>query len=168
MTYDCEYCKDEICVNDKCPICCDYCPVVDYEGVCKHELRPDENVVALFESEKIAEPTIKCAVEFCKKSSVGTHVCSVKTQFGWCCDICLEDELLYLASEGVHTVNSCCGHGNDKLSTILVAGETSKEKMKILGYEFVGDVSERFSEWSAKSKTIWEKYSSGRRKGGDE
>lgn len=33
----CKYCKDEICVNDQCPMRGDYCPVIDVPGVCKHE-----------------------------------------------------------------------------------------------------------------------------------
>lgn len=36
---ECNWCKDEICVNADCPICCDYCPVPDTEGVCKFEDR---------------------------------------------------------------------------------------------------------------------------------
>ena len=34
----CKYCKDEICVNDACPLCADYCPVIDVPGVCKYEV----------------------------------------------------------------------------------------------------------------------------------
>lgn len=26
---DCKYCQGEICVNADCPMCADYCPVVD-------------------------------------------------------------------------------------------------------------------------------------------
>lgn len=36
---ECNWCKDKICVNADCPICCDYCPVPDTEGVCKFEDR---------------------------------------------------------------------------------------------------------------------------------
>lgn len=35
----CKYCKDEFCVNAACPLCADYCPVIDIPGVCKHEDR---------------------------------------------------------------------------------------------------------------------------------
>lgn len=35
----CKYCLDEICVNDKCPMCADFCPVVDYPEVCRYEER---------------------------------------------------------------------------------------------------------------------------------
>ena len=38
---DCKWMQDEICVNDQCPMCADYCPVVDYEGVCRYEERED-------------------------------------------------------------------------------------------------------------------------------
>ena len=40
---DCKYCKDEICVNADCPMCADYCPVVDVTGVCKFEERNKTN-----------------------------------------------------------------------------------------------------------------------------
>lgn len=38
----CKYCENEICVNDQCPMCADYCPVPDTKGVCKFEEREDE------------------------------------------------------------------------------------------------------------------------------
>ena len=34
---ECKWLKDEFCVNDKCPMCADYCPVAQYHGVCKYE-----------------------------------------------------------------------------------------------------------------------------------
>lgn len=34
---ECKWMQDEICVNADCPVCCDYCPVVDYPGVCRFE-----------------------------------------------------------------------------------------------------------------------------------
>lgn len=40
---DCKYCKDEICVNADCPMCCDYCPVPDDPGVCRFEERGADN-----------------------------------------------------------------------------------------------------------------------------
>jgi hypothetical protein len=36
---DCKWMHDEICVNDKCPMRADYCPVPDIEGVCRFEER---------------------------------------------------------------------------------------------------------------------------------
>ena len=36
---DCRWCMDEICVNDDCPMCADYCPVPDIEDVCRYEDR---------------------------------------------------------------------------------------------------------------------------------
>ena len=42
----CKYCKDEFCVNDACPMCADYCPVIDVPGVCKYEaIEPLERFV---------------------------------------------------------------------------------------------------------------------------
>ena len=40
---DCKYCKDEICVNADCPMCAEYCPVVDFPGVCTFEERNKNN-----------------------------------------------------------------------------------------------------------------------------
>lgn len=40
---DCKWMHDEFCCNDACPMCCDYCPVTDYPGVCRYEERGDEN-----------------------------------------------------------------------------------------------------------------------------
>ena len=39
---ECIYNQDEFCVNDSCPMCGDYCPVPDIEGVCLHEDREEE------------------------------------------------------------------------------------------------------------------------------
>lgn len=39
----CKYNKDDFCTNDKCPMCADYCPVPDFEGVCKYEYRIDDS-----------------------------------------------------------------------------------------------------------------------------
>lgn len=38
---DCRWCMDEICVNADCPICTDYCPVPDTDGVCRYEDRKE-------------------------------------------------------------------------------------------------------------------------------
>ena len=40
---DCKWMQDEICVNADCPMCADYCPVVDVPGVCRFEERSDDN-----------------------------------------------------------------------------------------------------------------------------
>lgn len=114
----------------------------------------EENAKVLFEMGKIPEPSIDAAKVFCKKSKIGCYNCFVQTRFGWCCDVCLEDELLFLYSQGVHTINSCCGHGNNELKTIVVIGENSREKMKTLGYELLEELENRATVWKAKSKTI--------------
>ena len=36
---DCKWCKDEVCVNADCPLCADFCPVVDAPDVCRFEDR---------------------------------------------------------------------------------------------------------------------------------
>ena len=38
----CKWEQDEVCVNADCPLCADYCPVIDTPGVCKHEDRGQE------------------------------------------------------------------------------------------------------------------------------
>ena len=35
----CNWCHNEMCVNDECPMRGDYCPVPDIAGVCMHEER---------------------------------------------------------------------------------------------------------------------------------
>ena len=39
---ECNYNKDEFYTNDQCPMRCDYCPVPNYEGICKYERRVDD------------------------------------------------------------------------------------------------------------------------------
>ena len=39
----CEYCIDEVCVNADCPICADFCPVVNEPEVCRYEKRSENN-----------------------------------------------------------------------------------------------------------------------------
>lgn len=41
----CIYNEDEICTNGLCPMCADYCPVSDMDGVCKYEEREEERYV---------------------------------------------------------------------------------------------------------------------------
>lgn len=38
---ECIYNHKEFCTNDQCPMCGDYCPVPDNDGVCKYEERED-------------------------------------------------------------------------------------------------------------------------------
>lgn len=33
----CKWCYEEVCTNASCPACADFCPVVDYPGVCRLE-----------------------------------------------------------------------------------------------------------------------------------
>lgn len=114
-----------------------------------------ENIVALFEEGKIKSPTLSDALAFCKGSLTGEYKCSVKTRYGWCCDICMEVELLSLRHNGVITVGSCCGHGKIELATIATAGENSKKIMESLGYKRLGDVSDRIVMWQAKSNFVY-------------
>ena len=36
---DCKWMQDEVCVNANSPMCAEYCPVPDVDGVCRHEDR---------------------------------------------------------------------------------------------------------------------------------
>lgn len=113
-----------------------------------------DNVQALYEMGKISSPTLNAASKFCQRSNIGEYACQVQTRFGWCCDLCLEDELLTLYAKGVHTINSCCGHGNDALRAILVIGEESCMMMRDMGYEFLQDLGHGTTMWRPKSNTI--------------
>lgn len=117
----------------------------------------EENITALFESGKISSLYLENAKKFCSSSKIGEYKCCVRTRYGFCCDLCLEDELLSLKSKGVNTINSCCGHGDLALASILTAGENSKNKMLSLGYTHVKDISERISQWKPKSIFMYQK-----------
>ncbi|MCI7152041.1 MAG: hypothetical protein MR952_06375 [Flavonifractor plautii] len=114
----------------------------------------NENVQALFEMGKIEIPDESLARKFCASSKMGIYKCAVKTRFGFFCDLCLEEEILYLRAQGVHTVASCCGHGNAALASILTVGESSREKMKEMGYEFLGCLYGR-ENWKPKSTLLY-------------
>ena len=114
----------------------------------------NENFQVLFEMGKIKAPTEELARSFCKTSKMGEYKCAVTTRFGFFCDLCLEDELLYLKSVGVHTVASCCGHGNPECASILTIGENSSEVMQNMGYELIGDLYGR-DNWRPKSTLLY-------------
>lgn len=38
----CKWEQDEVCVNASCPLCADFCPVIDTPGVCRFEDRGTE------------------------------------------------------------------------------------------------------------------------------
>ena len=58
----------------------------------------NENIRVLFEMGKIEEPNEELARNFCRASKIGTYKCAVTTRFGFSCDLCLEEELLYTYS----------------------------------------------------------------------
>ena len=91
-------------------------------------------IYELYNNSKIDFPTIESAFSYCEQSNIGEYKCCVKTDLGWCCDLCLKDELLYLNSCGINTINSCCGHGQAEAAFILTTGNTSKKKMEEIGY----------------------------------
>ena len=114
----------------------------------------NENIQALFDMGKIEAPTEELARAFCSASKIGEYKCAVTTRFGFFCDLCLEDELLYLKSMGVHTIASCCGHGNAELASILTAGENSREAMQNMGYKLLGCLYGR-DNWKPKSTLLY-------------
>ena len=59
---ECNWCKDEICVNADCPICCDYCPVPDTEGVCKFEDRARDILRCIDRNSDHGEEVVNVAV----------------------------------------------------------------------------------------------------------
>ena len=55
---ECEWCVDEICTNDKCPLCCDFCPVQNEPGVCRFEERGEPEPMTGNEYQRLAARTI--------------------------------------------------------------------------------------------------------------
>lgn len=49
-------------------------------------------------------------------------------------DSCIANEIAWLNSQGVYTVNSCCGHGKEKPKAIILANYGSVAKAIELGY----------------------------------
>lgn len=92
------------------------------------------DIQELYDNNKIDSPTIELALTYCRQSNIGEYKCCVKTDLGWCCDLCLKNELLYLNNHGINTINSCCGHGQTEAAFILTTGDFSKKKMEELGY----------------------------------
>lgn len=123
-----------------------------------------ENILALYENGNISTPSVDAAMDFCRNCEMGSHKCSVETMYGWCCDICLETELLYLKSLGVATLNSCCGHGEISLASILTVGEESADKMRNICYSLADNVDRKtdygkpIHSWKPKSALLYELY----------
>lgn len=105
-----------------------------------------------------AERGVKCA-----DSKIGEYKCTVSTMHGWCCDVCLEAELLWLHNQGVHTVGSCCGHGDAGLKSILIVGVESKKKMVALGYNLTAEQpnSNKYMSYMPKTRMIYEEEQNG-------
>lgn len=51
-----------------------------------------------------------------------------------CIDSCIASIITYLWYNGIETISSCCGHGNDNLAHVIVA-DSSVEKIKKLGFK---------------------------------
>ncbi|MCX4357463.1 MAG: hypothetical protein OSJ43_14825 [Oscillospiraceae bacterium] len=123
-----------------------------------------ENILALYENGSISALSVEDAIDFCRNCKIGSYKCTVETMYGWCCDICLEAELLYLKSLGVTTVNSCCGHGDISIAGILTVGDESADKMRNTGY-YPADSVERKTGygkpmhlWKPKIMFLYELY----------
>lgn len=116
--------------------------------------------------DKVTEFNVSVGLkEFCGQSKIGTHRCCVETRYGWSCDFCLCDELVWLNENGVETVNSCCGHGDGSLAFILVRGLDNISFMKDHGYERVyrsnSDNLYKYgvTEWIPKTVFLYEEES---------
>lgn len=90
----------------------------------------------------------------CEESKIGEYKCLVQTKLGWSCDSCLRDELERLADSGVYTVGSCCGHGNNALSTILTSGLKSRKMMESFGYDRADPFYYGYEKFSWRPKTV--------------
>lgn len=97
-----------------------------------------------------------CAIQECF-TRLGEYKCLVKTRYGFCCDLCLEDEILLLRSKGIHTVGCCCGHGNEELSYIQTVSENSKKMMEDMGYKQTNIKPVKGDAWFPKSNLLYDK-----------
>ena len=86
----------------------------------------------------------------CSHSQFGDSKCYVKLDaLNVYVDKCIAHELNYLISQGVKTINSCCGHKILRPS-VLVKDE-SVEKMLELGYVRVEDSQSEYAEFVLKA-----------------
>lgn len=70
----------------------------------------------------------------CKYSQFGDSKCYVKLDsINIYVDKCIVDEINYLISQGIKTINSCCGH--KILRPSVLVDKNSVNKMLELGYE---------------------------------
>lgn len=67
-------------------------------------------------------------------------------------DPCIEEEIKFLWSKGIATINSCCGH--NKLMPSVVVLEEDEPKMRELGYQSLPEDSHVFilKSWLTKPK----------------
>ena len=120
---DCKWMQDEICVNADCPMCCDFCPVVDVPGVCRFEEReitmdkiknylPDAEILA-----QLAEEAAELSQAALKLRRVidGTNP-TPKTR---------EDAFGSLIEEYSDVV-SCCRELNILPAEIIIAGKKER------------------------------------------
>lgn len=117
----------------------------------------EANIMELYNNNKINSPTFKSALAYCERSNIGEYKCCIRTSLGWCCDLCLKKELLYLNEHGVNTLNSCCGHGQSEFAFILTSGEPSEKKMEEFGYirhKYQNGYTKNVS-WYPKTKFIY-------------
>ena len=85
----------------------------------------------------------------CPHSQFGDSKCYVKLDaLNVYVDKCIADEINYLISQGIKTLNSCCGHKILKPS-VLVKDE-SVDKMTKLGYVRVEDSQSEYAEFMLK------------------
>lgn len=88
----------------------------------------------------------------CSKSSIGNYVCGVQTKFGFCCDGCLETELVRLNNDGIKTIGSCCGHG--VLQGFIQVSPEHIQAMIERGYKQLPIDEHGYAQWCFKPKSV--------------
>ena len=93
----------------------------------------------------------------CKHSKVGLYSCSVETRYGWCCDTCLQDELMRLKIDhNIMTIGSCCGHGRKR--PFIQVHAAFVDKMLALGYVQIPLDEHGNGKWCFEPKTFLRCY----------
>ena len=81
---DCKYCQDEVCVNADCPMRADFCPVVDFPGVCRFEDRGGEGAPEKADALHIVH-CVDCKHKYFKDfSAFCPHRCGPLRPGGYC------------------------------------------------------------------------------------
>lgn len=72
--------------------------------------------------------------EYCERPACTTPVLDPEGRLLQCADWCILPELAMVWGRGIHTVCSCCGHGQDERGYIRVEARDA-QTMREMGYE---------------------------------